>query len=141
MGFDIASIGSALLSPITGLLGKKEERKQAHQEAMAALHEADRKRKQTETEGEIKVELGDQALETILAGQLSTSWKDEYITLSFVGIINAIVLGGILQGFGYPQFMAGVLLGVTTLSQLIDLKWCMTAVVMSGIGLSVWRKL
>lgn len=130
----IQGVVQGVVAPVAGVFTKKEERKQAHNSAMAALAQA----KETDA---TQVTLANTDVEKILAGNLATSWKDEYVTVSVVGIINAVVVGGILQGFGHPEFLQGVLLGVTTLKTLFDLNFVMTAVVTSAVGLSVWKKL
>lgn len=129
----IGGVISGAVAPITNLLTKKQEVRQARQMAMAQLTLAQQNNAK-------EITIGDQHLEAILAEAGKTSWKDEYVTVSLVCIINAVVVGGILQGFDYPSFMIGVLTGVETLSKLIDLKFCMTAVITSAIGLNIWRK-
>lgn len=129
--FDILG---AVLSPVKDIINKREDRKQAHQAANAALSAA-------QQENATKIELSDQQLEHILAGGLGTSWKDEYVTVSVVGIINATMLGGILAAFGYDGFIKGVVLGVNTLVTVgVDVGFILNAVIMAAIGLSIWRK-
>jgi len=130
----IGGIVGGVLSPIKDVLNKREERKQAHQAANAALTAA-------QQDNVKQITLGDQQLENILAGGLSSTWRDEYVTVSLILIINAVIGGGILQGFGYPEFLQGVLIGVTALNEIIDLQWCMNAAVASSLGFSIWRKL
>lgn len=138
MGVDIGGFikdaVSGIVAPVAGVFQKREERKQAHQTATVEL-------KKATDANETSITLANTDVEKILAAGLQTSWKDEFITIAVVGIIPAIVLGGILQGFGYPNFLGGVLIGVQALAQIVDLKWIMTATVASGIGLSVWKKL
>jgi hypothetical protein len=130
----ISDIIAGVVSPVTNLLAKKEERKQAHQAANSALTAA-------QEANEHDVVVNDQHLEQILADKTATTWRDEYVTVSLIGIINAIIIGGVLQGFGFPEFLRGVLIGVTALTEMIDLKWAMNAAVASSLGFSIWRKL
>jgi len=124
-----------IVKPITDVFQKKEDRKIAHDAIIGQLHAA-------QQAGDQEVVVNDQHLEQVLAGQLGTSWKDEYVTLSIVGIINAYIAGGILQGFGYPHFLEGVILGVKTMVATgIDVGFIMNATVMAAIGLNVWRKI
>lgn len=130
----ITGVIKGAVSPISDLLTKKQEVREARQAANAALVMAQQQGKQ-------EVLVNDQHLEAVLAANQATSWRDEYVTVSLVGIINATVLGGILQGFGYPEFLNGVLIGVETLSKIVDLKWAMNAAVASSLGFSIWRKI
>jgi len=123
-----------LISPVAGIFQKREERHQAKDAIHGALVAAQQSDATTVT-------VNDQHLEALLAESNKTSWKDEYVTLSVVGIINATVLGGILQGFGYPGFMEGVGLGIKGLIEAgIDLPFILNATVMAAIGLNIWRK-
>lgn len=130
----IGGVLGGVVKPVTDLLAKKEDRKQAHHQANVALTQA-------QMEGAKQVTLGDQQLENILAANQTASWRDEYVTVSLIMIINAVVGGGILQGFGHPEFLNGVLIGVTALNEIVDIKWCMNAAVASSLGFSIWRKL
>jgi hypothetical protein len=126
---------STLVAPIAGIFQKKEERKIAHDAIIGQLNSA-------KIAGDQEVVVNDQHLETVLANQLGTTWKDEYVTLSIVGIINAYIAGGILNGFGYPAFLEGVILGVKTMAATgIDVGFIMNATVMAAIGLNIWRKI
>jgi len=88
------------------------------------------------------VTVNDQHLDQILAQGTQFSWKDEYVTVSMVCIINSVVAGGILAGFGYPKFLEGAIIGVNALSTVFqgDLGFMLKATVMAAIGLNVWRK-
>jgi hypothetical protein len=128
---------SMIVKPIADVFQKKEERKIARDAIQGQLAAA----KQT---GEQEVTVNDQHLDQILASQNQFSWKDEYVTVSVVGIINAVMLGGLLQGFGYPAFLEGVIVGIKALAEVLqnggDLGFIMKATVMTAIGLNVWRK-
>ncbi len=130
----ISGLVTGIVSPITGLLQRKEERKEHHNMAMAALQTA----KQAD---ETHVTLEAQAYETVLAQGMEKSWKDEFITVIFGSIIIQIMVAGLLYGFGWTGFMDGTVKGVESLAAVIDLKFIMTATCMSAIGLSVWRKI
>lgn len=133
-GEAIGSVVTSVTGAVTGVINKKTDRKIAHDAASAALNQA-------QISDAHDVTVNDQHLETILAQNQTTTWRDEYVTISLIGIINAVVIGGILQGFGHPAFLQGVLIGVNTLSQIIDLKWGMDAAIASSLGYSIWRKI
>src|SRR5678815_253465 len=124
----ISAVGSTITQPLKDVMIRKEERKQAHQTASVALRAA--------REANAKeITLGDQQLEHILAAAQGGTWKDEYVTLSVVGIINAVILGGIASAMGYPQVLDGVVLGVTTLTAAgVDVGFLLNATVTSAIG-------
>ena len=129
---------STIVKPITDILSKKQDRKMAKDVIngqLSAARQAD----------ETAVTVNDQHLETILAANANGTWKDEYVTLSVVGIINGIMLGGLLQGFGHPEFLTGVITGVQALAQILDggseLGFILKATVLAAIGLNVWRKI
>jgi hypothetical protein len=127
-----------IIKPITDVLNKKQDRKIAKDAIngqLSAARQAD----------ETTITVNDQHLEAVLAESMGTTWKDEYVTLSLVGIINGIMLGGVLHGFGYPAFLEGIITGVQALAQILDsgseLGFILKATVLAAIGLNVWRKL
>ena len=123
-----------LIQPISGLLSKRQERKQARETAISKLQ-------QTRQDGNLQVELNDQELERVLAGDLSTTWKDEYVTVSLVSIINIIIVGGVANAFGYPQLLEGIVQAIVTLYEVgVDIGFLLEAVVLAAVGLTVWRK-
>jgi hypothetical protein len=125
---------SAIIAPVAGIFTKKIERKQAKD----ALHGQLEVARQSDA---TTIVVNDQHLETILSQATTTTWKDEYVTLSVVGVINALMLGGILQGFGYPNFLEGVIVGINAMIQAgVDLSFILNATIMAAIGLSIWRK-
>ncbi len=129
----VTGAGNAIVQPVANVFAKKEERKQAHETAVSALSAA----KQND---QTQITLANTDVEKILSANAASGWKDEYVTVSLIMIVNAVILGGILQGFGFPGFLTGVLIGVKALSDLIDLRDCMTAAVYAAIGFSIWKK-
>ena len=139
MGFDIGSFistgVSTIIKPITDTLNKKQDRKIAKDTINGQIAIA-------RQAGQQEVTVNDQHLDQILAQGTQFSWKDEYVTVSMVCIINSVVAGGILAGFGYPKFLEGAIIGVNALSTVFqgDLGFMLKATVMAAIGLNVWRK-
>jgi tetrahydromethanopterin S-methyltransferase subunit D len=127
-------IWEMIVSPITGLIQRRQERKIAQDSAKAKLLQA-------KHDSDSKLELNDQELEVIMQKGLSDTWKDEYVTVSFVSIINGIVLGGVAAAFGYPQLLQGIGIAVNAIDLAgVDIGFILNAVVMAAIGLSIWRK-
>jgi urease accessory protein UreF len=126
---------SRVVSPIAGIFAKREERKLTRESARGKLAQA-------KQDGQLQVELNDQELEHINAQVKKDTWLDEYVTVSLVSIINAIVLGGVLAAFGYTQVLEGVALAVRTLVEMgVEVGFLLEAVILSAVGLVVWRKI
>ena len=122
------------LGPVIDLFKARSERKAAQANAVAKL-------RQSRSDNEAKVEFTDQEWEAIAAAALDKTWRDEYVTVSVLSVFNIIVIGGILSAFGYPQVLTGIGTAVQALTQVgVDVGFLLKAVVLAGVGLSVWRK-
>jgi hypothetical protein len=135
MKLDIGSALKGLISPITDIIKKKQERKQARESAAAKL-------KQLSMDNDANVTFNDQEWEALAQTAKGETWTDEYATVSILSIVNLVVLGGILSAFGKPELLTGVVLAISTMAQVgIDIGFLAEAVVLAAIGLTVWRKL
>ena len=131
----ISAVGSAVTKPISDVIVRREERKQAHNAANSALHMA------VETNA-TTIELSRTDLEKIMQGMLDKSWKDEFVTVCFVGMVPAVVLGGVLQGFGFPNFLIGVVTGIKALTDMgLMIGPIMTTVVAAAVGVATLKRL
>lgn len=131
----IVSILGTILGPVKDIITKRQERKAARESARAKLEQA-------KTAGRQQLDLNDQELERVLATAKKDTWLDEYVTVSLVSIVNAVVVGGIAAAFGYNQVLEGVALSVRTLTEMgLELDFLLNSVVLSAVGLTVWRKL
>ena len=128
---------STIKKPITDVLNKKQERKIAKDTFNGQIAMA-------RQAGEQEVIVNDQHLDQILAQNTTSTWKDEYATVSIISIVNFLMIGGILNGFGYPAFLEGTIIGVRALAEVLqnggDLAFIVKATVLVAIGLNVWRK-
>lgn len=130
----IGAIIGTILGPVKDIITKRQDRKIARETAKAKLQQA----QQT---GSQELQLNDQELERVLATAKKDSWLDEYVTVSFVSIVNAVVVGAIAASFGYTQVLEGTALAVRTLTEMgLELDFLLNAVVLAAVGLTVWRK-
>jgi hypothetical protein len=130
----IKDIIGGLFKPVTEIFARREERKGAREAASAKL-------KLAAAEGQQKIELNKDEYEMVATNALAGTWKDEYVTVSVVSILNIVVLGGIASGFGYPQIITGVGTAIKALSTAgVDVGFILEATVMAAIGLSIWKK-
>jgi hypothetical protein len=110
------------------------KRKQAKEAAQAKLVQA----RQDDAQ---QLELNKDEWEAIAASGLDKTWRDEYVTVSVVSILNLIVVGGIATAFGYPALLEGVSYSITALGALgVDIGFLMEACVLAGLGLSIWKR-
>lgn len=131
----IMTVVGAILGPVKDIVLQRQARKAARESARAKLEQA-------RHDGSQELQLNDQELERVLATAKKDSWLDEYVTVSLLSIVNAIVLGGIAAAFGYNQILEGVAMAVRTLTEMgLELDFLINAVVLSAVGLTVWRKL
>lgn len=125
---------SALFAPVAGIITKRQERKQSRDTAQAKLVQA-------KQDNNYQLDLNKDEWENLNVAGMKDTWKDEYVTVSIVSILNLIVLGGILSAFGYPQMLKGVGIAMTALTTAgVEVGFLMEAAVLAGLGLSVWKK-
>ena len=92
---------TAVFKPVADIFTAREHRKAAREAATAKLA-------QGKAEGAQQVELNKDEYEAVATSGLNATWKDEYVTVSVVSILNLIVLGGVATAFGYPEVLKGV---------------------------------
>lgn len=130
---NVADIIGGVLKPVTGFLNKRTERK-INQDAIKG------KLAQSKQDGAHQLELTDAEWETVGQSLQAQTWKDEYVTVSIVSIINIIMVGGIASAFGYPELIDGMVIALTKLAELgLDIGFLVTAVVLAAIGMKMWR--
>ena len=125
---------TSLFKPVTDIFVAREQRKAAREAAQAKLA-------QGKAEGAQQIELNKDEYEAVATSGLQFTWKDEYVTVSVVSILNLIVVGGIATAFGHPELLQGVGIALHALSEVgVDVGFLMEATVMAAIGLSIWKK-
>jgi hypothetical protein len=134
MSNPIAGLIKGLVSPITKVLTKRTERKQARETLAGKLAAA-------KVTGANEVTFNEQELEGISRMEGKNSWKDEYATVSILSILNLIVIGGLASAFGYPQILEGVGGSMIALDSMgVRVGFLMEAVVGAAVGFSLYKK-
>lgn len=125
---------SALFKPVASIINKRQERKMLKDAAIAKLSQSAQDDAQA-------INLNKDEWEALNVKGMEGTWKDEYVTVSILSILNLIVVGGILSAFGYPQVLTGVGTAMTALSATgVDVGFLMEAAVLAGLGLSIWKR-
>ena len=125
---------TALFEPVAGIFRKREERKMAREAAAAALSQA----KQSDAH---TLEVNKDTWEQLQVKGMDNSWKDEYVTVSIISILNLVILGGIMAAFGHVQVLNGLGIALTALgNQGVDVGFLIEAAALSGLGLSIWKR-
>jgi len=125
---------TAIFKPVAGIFAAREGRKLAKQGANAKLVQS----KQDNTQS---LNLNKDEWEQLQVKGMDHSWKDEYVTVSIVSILNVIVLGGIMTAFGHPELLKGIAISMGALTAAgVDIGFLMEAAVLAGLGLSVWKR-
>lgn len=133
----LSPIGTAISTGITGVIGifkSKQQQKANAEQAKAKL-------KQTKLQGEHEVTLTDAEGEALLAGGLGGSWKDEYVTVLITSPYALLVLGAVsLVVFDDGRLLEAAVLAISKLKDAgVDIDFLFKSVVLSAIGLKVWR--
>ena len=124
-----------LLGPLTSVIGKFQDRKLAQQTAKTKIEQA----KQDDAQA---IQLHKDEWEQLKVNGMDKTWKDEYVTVSVMSIFNIVVVGGLLSAFGRPEVLEGIVTAVTSLTAIgVDVGFLLSATVLSGLGLSVWKRM
>jgi len=130
----VKEIAGAVIAPLAQIVTNRQERKAATEQAAAKLV-------QSKQDGARQVLLKDQEIEAVLASGLGQTWKDEYVTVSLVSIINLLVIGGIAAAFGHGEVLQGLSIALQAIVAAgVNIGFLLEATVLAAIGLNVWRK-
>ena len=131
---NLASIISGVVSPITNIFVKREERKKVRVEGEAKLALA----KQT---GATEVTLTDQEWESIAASKQDSTWKDEYVTIVITSPIVLIIIGSLSYALTDDiSLLNGAVMALDKLAEIgLNMGDLMEVVVYAAVGLKVWR--
>ena len=124
----------ALFKPVASIITKRQERKAAQQSAKNKLM-------QSKQDNHQAVELNKDEWEQLQVSGMDTTWKDEYVTVSIVSILNLIVVGGLLAAFDHPEVLTGVGIAINSLTTAgVDIGFLLEAAILAGLGLSIWKR-
>tara|TARA_Y100000780_G_scaffold162405_1_gene147195 strand:- start:265 stop:681 length:417 start_codon:yes stop_codon:yes gene_type:complete len=131
----LASPITAIVKGVSGFVSKKQEITANKEKAIAKL-------KQSQQEGQQHIILTDAEGEAMLANGLAGSWKDEYVTIIITFPIVLIIIGVLYAVLtGDTRVLDSGTQAIKALNDVgIDMPFLMNAVVLSAIGLKVWRK-
>jgi len=125
---------AGLFKPVIGIFAKRQERKQLKDQALAKLNQS----AQDDTQS---LNLNKDEWEALNVKGMDHTWKDEYVTVSVVSILNVIVLGGLASAFGYPQILTGIGTALAALGEVgVDIGFLLEATILAGLGLSIWKR-
>jgi len=126
---------TALFKPIAKIITNRQERKKLREQALAKLSQSAQDNSQA-------LNLNKDEWEALNVKGMDNTWKDEYVTVSVVSILNIIVVGGLATAFGYPQVLLGIGTALKALGDVgVDMGFLLEATVLAGLGLSVWKRL
>jgi hypothetical protein len=130
----IKDIAGALVKPVADVFKVKEERKRTKEVAQAKITQA-------KINGEQNITLTDAEWESLSVTANKDSWKDEYLTIIITSPIVGLLAGGVYFAFtGDVRLLEGFNRGIAALKETgVDLGYLMSAVVLAGVGLKVWR--
>ena len=133
-----------------GIIGAARDAFVARSERKAAEKTLEAKIAEKRLDANAQVTFNAQEWERVQAWANESTWKDEYVTVSVVAIFNAIVIGGILDAFGLPQILDGIVTAVTSLNDVLtnaqtgestDLGQIIKYTIFAAIGVYGWKKL
>jgi len=126
----IQKLGAMVMSPFN----KAQERK-------ANKASGETKLRQMKESGDNSIKLTDAEWEAIAAKGMLASWKDEYLTVIITSPIPMLIVGGVVLAFtNDDRLLTGTVAGIKAIEETgVDMGFLMNAVVLSGVGLKVWR--
>lgn len=130
----IKDVVMALFEPVASIFRAREQRKAAREQAQAALASAKQENAHT-------LELNKDTWEQLQVKGMNDTWKDEYVTVSIISILNLVIVGGIAAAFGHVQVLNGLGIALTALgNQGVDVGFLIEAAALAGLGLSIWKR-
>lgn len=125
-----SGIVSGLVTPVTTLLGKKEERKKA----VSVIRESARA---AEIDGEVQVSLSKAEWENLAKTAEDGTWKDEYVTLIITSPILIILVACLSND---PVLLESVKTAIAELKAAgVDLGKLMEVTVYAAIGIRIFK--
>ena len=125
---------TGLFKPVASIINKRQDRKIFKETAIAKLSQSAQDDKQS-------INLNKDEWEALNVKGMDHTWKDEYVTVSVVSILNIIVVGGLATAFGFPQVLTGIGTAIRALGDVgVDIGFLLEATILAGLGLSIWKR-
>tara|TARA_R110000803_G_scaffold51629_2_gene106610 strand:- start:17297 stop:17713 length:417 start_codon:yes stop_codon:yes gene_type:complete len=130
----VSGVLSSIAAPVASVLNSRQETIQLNATVNGKLANK-------VLDNEATISLSDKEWEHLGKKNENGSWKDEYVTVSVVSILNLIVLGGILTAFGKPQLLEGVTVALTTFNEIgVDIGSILKVTVYAALGIYAFKK-
>ena len=130
----VSGVLSSIAAPVASVLNSRQETIQLNATVNGKLANK-------VLDNEATISLSDKEWEHLGKKNENGSWKDEYVTVSVVSILNLIVLGGILTAFNQPQVLEGVTVALTTFNTIgVDIGGIMKVTIYAALGIYAFKK-
>lgn len=130
----VSGVLSSIAAPVASVLNSRQETIQLNATVNGKLANK-------VLDNEATISLSDKEWEHLGKKNENGSWKDEYVTVSVVSVLNLIVLGGILTAFGKPQLLEGVTVALTTFNEIgVDIGSILKVTVYAALGIYAFKK-
>jgi len=134
MPLPIAEVVAGLVSPITGMITKGQDRRAAADAASAKLAQA-------KLTGEQQLQFTQAEIEVLTKKNESSTWKDEVAMMTGILPIYMILVGSILSGFGHPEFSAGTAQGLAELQAMgVPVGEIALLSIGAGLGIRIFKR-
>ena len=135
MGLNVVTDAVAgLFKPAADAYGKHLDKKAAAATAKAKLLQA-------QVDNSHAVELSKLEQEMLTKQMEASTWKDEYALVLGSSPYILLFVGCILNGFGMPEFLDGVRLGLVELNNIgVEVGYLCAAAITTGLGIRLFRR-
>ena len=124
----VSGVLSSIAAPVASVLNSRQETIQLNATVNGKLANK-------VLDNEATISLSDKEWEHLGKKNENGSWKDEYVTVSVVSILNLIVLGGM------PQLLEGVTVALTTFNEIgVDIGSILKVTVYAALGIYAFKK-
>lgn len=136
MAIGIGEFISGIFKPVTSVVNKYQERKQAEETGKQKI-------KKAMLDNENSLDLSEAEWERVAVGTNATTWKDEYVTVLVTAPLLMIFLGALFSPFDFGVTLSAS--GLEAISALNGLEGTyatiLQMVIFAAIGINAKRKL
>ena len=130
----ITGVVGGLIKPAADAYGKRTERKIAEETARAKLLQA-------KQDGVQQIALTELELVAITKRNEASTWKDEYALVLGSSPYLLLIVGSVLQAFGFDPFLHGILSAFERLQALgVPVGEICAAAIAAGLGLRLIKR-